>query len=168
MTPHLSTQDDIPMCQECGRDSSKYPRWLSAEQMDDDCNSISITPKKMSNKSKNRTLSGCWPNAKAQQQAVDLAGRVDDRLNQPRKIEPKKGRFLSKKCVESVSTGGSCFLIGSFLFGCSHHHLLNKLPPVQSRIKFRKTYIWLRTLAYLESSDVSRTAPTETCHSLIY
>ena len=28
MTPHLSIQDNIPMCQECGRDSSKYPRWL--------------------------------------------------------------------------------------------------------------------------------------------
>ena len=35
MTPHLSAQDDIPMCQECGRDSSKCPGWLSAEQMDD-------------------------------------------------------------------------------------------------------------------------------------
>ena len=30
MTPHLSIKDDIPMCQECGRDSSKCPRWLPA------------------------------------------------------------------------------------------------------------------------------------------
>ena len=44
------------MCQECGRDSSKHPRWLSTEQMNDDCNSTSVTPK-MSNKSKNGTLS---------------------------------------------------------------------------------------------------------------
>ena len=57
MTPHLSVQDDIPMCQECGCDSSKYPGWLSAEQMDSDCNSTSIAPK-TSNKSKSRTLSG--------------------------------------------------------------------------------------------------------------
>ena len=56
MTPHLSIQDNIPMCQECGRDSSKYPRWLSADQMNDDCNSISIAPK-TSNKSKSGTLS---------------------------------------------------------------------------------------------------------------
>ena len=56
MTPHLSIQDNIPMCQECGRDSSKHPRWLSAEQMNDDCNSTSVAPK-MSNKSKNGTLS---------------------------------------------------------------------------------------------------------------
>ena len=57
MTPHLSIQDDIPMCQECGRDSSKHPRWLSAKQMNDDYNSIRLTPK-TSNKSKNTTLSG--------------------------------------------------------------------------------------------------------------
>ena len=56
MTPHLSIQDNIPMCQECGRDSSKYPRRLSADQTNDDYNSISITPK-ISNKSKNGTLS---------------------------------------------------------------------------------------------------------------
>ena len=42
MTPHLSIQDNIPMCQECGRDSSKYPRRLSADQTNDDCNSISM------------------------------------------------------------------------------------------------------------------------------
>ena len=56
MTPHLSIQDNIPMCQECGRDSSKHPRRLSAGQTNDDCSSTSITPK-MSNKSKNGTLS---------------------------------------------------------------------------------------------------------------
>ena len=56
MTPHPSIQNNIPMCQECGRDSSKFPRWLSAEQMNDDCNSTSIAPK-TSNKSKNGTLS---------------------------------------------------------------------------------------------------------------
>ena len=28
MTPHLSIQDNIPMCQKCGRDSPKYPRRL--------------------------------------------------------------------------------------------------------------------------------------------
>ena len=55
MTPHLSIQDNIPMCQECGRDSPKCPRWLPADQMNDDCNSISVAPK-MSNKSKNGTL----------------------------------------------------------------------------------------------------------------
>ena len=43
------------MCQECGRDSSEHPRWLPADQMNDDCNSISITPK-TSNKSKSGTL----------------------------------------------------------------------------------------------------------------
>ena len=53
---NLSIQDNIPMCQECGRDSSKYPRRLSADQTNDDYNSISITPK-TSNKSKNGTLS---------------------------------------------------------------------------------------------------------------
>ena len=57
MTPHLSIQDDIPMCQECGRDSSKHPRWSPAKQMNDDYNSISLAPK-TSNKSKNTTLSG--------------------------------------------------------------------------------------------------------------
>ena len=56
MTPHLSNQNNIPMCQECGRDSSKHPRRLSADQMNDDCNSTSVTPK-MSNKSKSGTLS---------------------------------------------------------------------------------------------------------------
>ena len=45
-----------PMCQECGRDSSKCPRRLSAGQTNDDYNSISIAPK-TSNKSKNGTLS---------------------------------------------------------------------------------------------------------------
>ena len=65
MTPHLSIQNNIPMCQECGRDSSKHPRRLSAGQMNDDYGSINITPKisninvtpKMSNRSKNGTLS---------------------------------------------------------------------------------------------------------------
>ena len=57
MTPHLSIQDDIPMCQECGRDSSNHPRWSPAKQMNDDYNSISLAPK-TSNKSKNTTLSG--------------------------------------------------------------------------------------------------------------
>ena len=56
MTPHLSIQDNIPMCQECGRDSSKCPRRLPADQTNDDYSSISITPK-ISNKSKNGTLS---------------------------------------------------------------------------------------------------------------
>ena len=45
MTPHLSIQDNIPMCQECGRDSSECPRRLSAGQTNDDCNSTSVAPK---------------------------------------------------------------------------------------------------------------------------
>ena len=56
MTPHLSIQDNIPMCQKCGRDSPKHPRRSPADQTNDDCSSTSITPK-MSNKSKNGTLS---------------------------------------------------------------------------------------------------------------
>ena len=56
MTPHLSIQNNIPMCQECGRGSSKYPRRLSADQMNDDCSSTSIAPK-TSNRSKDGTLS---------------------------------------------------------------------------------------------------------------
>ena len=56
MTPHLSIQNNIPMCQECGRDSAKYPRQLSADQMNDDYGSTSVAPKTW-NRSKNGTLS---------------------------------------------------------------------------------------------------------------
>ena len=35
MTPHLSVQDTIPMCQECGRDSSKKNNFRSRKMMEE-------------------------------------------------------------------------------------------------------------------------------------
>ena len=96
MTPHPSIQDDLPMCQECGRDSSKCPRWVSAKQMNDDCNSISLTPK-TSNKSKNTTLSDSQIGRNVVLSNVDFNEERTDKRNAPSTVD------FNRSCASEFS-----------------------------------------------------------------
>ena len=86
----------IRMCQKCGRDSSKYPGWLSAEQMDDDCTSVSITPKTSKNKSKSRTLSGSQIVESVALNNVDFNRERTNKRNAPNNADFNRTRLPRK------------------------------------------------------------------------
>ena len=118
MTPHLSIQDNIPMCQECGRDSSKYPRRLSADQTNDDYNSISIAPK-TSNKSKSRTLSGSQIVESVALNNADFNRERTNRRNVPNNVDFNRTRLpelgQEKQLSFKKSDGGTKSKVGRLI-----------------------------------------------------